>query len=65
MIEVGYAFPSGTMINGHPEKGYLNIELMDAAEKGFPRSFRRPRCASSAEIARRDLWPPFGRLRRS
>jgi hypothetical protein len=29
--------------------------LIDAAEKGLPRSFRKPRCASSAEISRSDL----------
>jgi hypothetical protein len=33
---------------------------MDAAENDFPRSFMKPRCSSSAEISRSDLWPPFG-----
>jgi hypothetical protein len=42
-----------------------SIELIDAAENGTARSFMIPRCASSAAIFRSDLWPPFGRLRRS
>jgi hypothetical protein len=36
-----------------------SIELIEAAENGFPRSFMMPRCASSAEMSRRDRWPPW------
>jgi hypothetical protein len=42
-----------------------NMEAIDAAENGLPRSFMMPRCASSAEISRSDRCPPLGRRRRS
>jgi hypothetical protein len=35
------------------------IEETEAAENTFPRSLRKPRDASSAEISRSDRWPPF------
>jgi putative tryptophan/tyrosine transport system substrate-binding protein len=34
--------------------------LTDAAAKGRPFSFRKPCAASSADIARSDMRPPFG-----
>src|SRR5262249_18449083 len=39
---------------------YSIIDLTDAAAKGRPFSFRKPWIASSAEIARSDMRPPFG-----
>ena len=42
-----------------------SIELIDAAEKVFPRSFMKPRAASWAEISRSESCPPLGRRRRS
>jgi hypothetical protein len=37
-----------------------SIDLMDAAAKARPFSFRKPWVASSAEMARSDMRPPLG-----
>jgi hypothetical protein len=42
-------------LGNHP-----SIDLTDAAAKGCPFSFTKPLAASSAEIARSDMRPPFG-----
>jgi hypothetical protein len=38
-----------------PRRYLASIELIDAAEKGLPRSFMIPRWASSAEMSRSDM----------
>jgi hypothetical protein len=43
----------------------ISIDLMDAAAKERPFSFRKPWAASSAEIFRSDIRPPLGFCRRS
>jgi hypothetical protein len=51
---------------GHPfaySPTQSSIDLIDAAAKGRPFSFRKPCSANSAEIARSDMRPPFGLLR--
>ena len=47
-------------VAGPSHASYSIIDLMDAAAKGRPFSFRKPWVASSAEIARRDMRPLFG-----
>src|SRR5262249_24454984 len=42
------------------DRAQFSIDLTDAAAKGRPFSFRKPWVASSAEIARNDMRPPFG-----
>jgi hypothetical protein len=43
-----------------PSGAQSSIDLTDAAAKGRPFSLRKPWVASSAEIARSDMRPPFG-----
>src|SRR5262249_31794901 len=43
-----------------PPGAQFSIDLTDAAANGRPFSFRKPWAASSAEIARSDMRPPFG-----
>jgi hypothetical protein len=49
------AASAGLICFSHIVAHYWIIELMDAAEKGTPRSLKIPRCASSAEISLSDL----------
>ena len=42
-----------------------SMDATDVALNGLPRALRCPCAASSAEIARNDICPPFGFLRRS
>jgi hypothetical protein len=58
------AFSREKVGGGARERAQFSIDRIDAAANARPFSFRKPWVASSAEIARSDIRPPFGFCRR-